>query len=71
MTNRCKICNMLADGEFCELHKKAYEKLHREYDRWNKALQISWEEYLEKLKENEYTGVAIKEIIDYLLDHSS
>ncbi len=69
--NKCSICNEPTENnQFCEIHQAAYNKLHEEYNKWKKAVEITWEDYLDELIKNQYTGKAIKEIIDYLKNHS-
>jgi len=39
----------------------------RKYRMWNRALELSWKEYLSKIAENPLTGEWTKEVANYLL----
>ena len=65
---KCKICNKEATNEYCELHEKAHESLVKTYDDWKEALEISWKEYLNGVVKNQYSGVWVKEVAQYLLE---
>jgi flavoprotein len=53
--------------QYCELREKAHENIVQEYDLWKKALQISWEEYLNEVIKNSNTGTWTKEVAKSLL----
>lgn len=64
----CPICGEELDGEeFCKRHKKAYLNIKQAFNDWKKALDISWDEYLNKLIENKNSGKWVKEVAEYLL----
>lgn len=63
---KCKICNREADKEYCEVHMKAYENIVKKYDSWEKALEISWKEYLSEIAKNPFTGEWAKEVAQHL-----
>jgi len=67
---KCKICSSQEAGEngYCKLHLKAYEKIVEKYGKWQKALDISWKEYLSKIAKNELTGEWSKEVAEYLIE---
>ncbi|MEM4587097.1 MAG: hypothetical protein QXP17_00450 [Candidatus Jordarchaeales archaeon] len=52
---------------YCEKHQLAYENLKKQYPHWKKAFQISWQEYLRRVAENENTGQWAKEVADDLI----
>jgi len=64
---RCKIYDREAMTQYCELREKAHENIVQEYDLWKKALQISWEEYLNEVIKNSNTGTWTKEVAKSLL----
>lgn len=64
---KCKICIKETATEYCELHQKAHENLVQKYDDWKKALETSWEEYLNEIMRNQYSGVWVKEVAEYLI----
>jgi hypothetical protein len=66
---KCKACNREAEIEdnYCELHAKAYESLSLEYEKWKRALDISWEDYLNEIIKNPLTGVWAKEVAQLIL----
>jgi hypothetical protein len=66
---KCKACNRKAEeeGNYCEFHAKAYEGLILEYDKWKRALDISWEKYLNEIVKNPLTGIWAKDVAKQLL----
>jgi hypothetical protein len=48
------------------LHAKTHENIIRNYNRWKKALEISWKEYLSEIVKNPFTGEWVKEVAEYL-----
>ena len=66
---QCKACSKEADekGVYCELHAKAYENILYKYDRWKKALDIGWKDYLNEIIRNPLTGASAKEVAQRLL----
>jgi hypothetical protein len=66
---KCKICNKETSekDEYCELHAKAYENITKRYDIWKKALNITWNDYLNEILKNPSTGVSAKEVAQRLL----
>jgi hypothetical protein len=63
------VCSREANekGEYCELHTKAYENILRKYDKWKKALDIAWRDYLNEIINNPLTGIWAKEVAQQLL----
>jgi hypothetical protein len=45
----------------------AYNNLLKNYEAWKKSMKIPWNEYLTQIKLNEYTGIWVKEVAQYLL----
>ncbi|MEM3824437.1 MAG: hypothetical protein QXH87_05830, partial [Candidatus Bathyarchaeia archaeon] len=65
---KCKICSKDAvESGYCELHVKAYEVVVKKYERWKKALEISWKEYLSEIVKNPLTGEWAREVAEYLI----
>ena len=64
---KCKICERKAESEFCKFHKISFENLVKKFEEWRKSMDVSWLEYLRMLQNNPYTGVWVKEVIQYLL----
>jgi len=62
----CKICNREAVGKYCELHERAYRNIVKKYDVWGSALNLSWEEYLNDVAKNPYTGSWAREVAEHL-----
>ncbi|MGB9135212.1 MAG: hypothetical protein WCC63_06485 [Candidatus Bathyarchaeia archaeon] len=64
----CKICGKQAVSKhYCSLHEKAYQNLTEKFERWEKALGISWEDYLTEVAKNPLTGTRAKEVAEALL----
>jgi len=64
---KCRICDRKSTGELCELHEEACTNLQKKYESWERALEISWDEYLEEMQTNPYAGLWVKEVARYLL----
>ncbi len=65
---KCKVCDKEAVGTYCEAHERAYKNLVEKYEVWEKALNISWKEYLRDVAKNEYTGSWVKEVAEKLAE---
>lgn len=65
---QCKVCSREASQNgYCDFHAKAYEIIAKKYERWQKALEISWKEYLNEIVKNPLTGEWSKEVAEYLI----
>lgn len=63
----CKICGkQTSNKDYCSLHEKAHRSLAEKYEKWKKALGISWTDYLVEIARNPLTGVAAKEVAEAL-----
>jgi hypothetical protein len=67
--SKCKICSKETSekDDYCELHAKAYENIIKKYDVWKKALNITWNDYLNEILKNPLTGISAKEVAQQLL----
>jgi len=65
---QCAICNGESKlGDYCVFHAKAHRNLVANYERWKKALDISWKEYLREIAQNPLAGEWAKEVTQHLL----
>jgi hypothetical protein len=65
---KCAICSREATKDsYCELHAKAYENVIKGFDRWEKALEICWKEYLSEIAKNPLTGEWAREVAEHLI----
>ncbi|MCZ2855571.1 MAG: hypothetical protein O2U62_00590 [Candidatus Bathyarchaeota archaeon] len=64
---RCKCCSREARNEYCELHKKAYASVVQKFEIWKHAADVSWEQYLNEIVKNPFTGAWAKEVAERLL----
>ena len=65
---KCKICSKEAiNEEYCLLHEKAYQNLMEKFETCKKALNVSWEDYLDAIIENPSAGTKAKEVAEALL----
>ncbi|MCW4021395.1 MAG: hypothetical protein NWF14_09250 [Candidatus Bathyarchaeota archaeon] len=62
----CEICGRKAEREFCQLHEAARRNLLENFEAWKKAMNISWNGYLEEVQKNPYAGVWVKEVAQHL-----
>ncbi|MBS7656695.1 hypothetical protein KEJ33_02075 [Candidatus Bathyarchaeota archaeon] len=64
---RCEICNRKSESRFCEFHESAYKNLVKNFEAWKKSMNITWTEYLTQIKNNEFSGIWVKEVAQHLL----
>jgi hypothetical protein len=65
---KCKICDEeLKNRSFCRLHAKAHQNILERFKDWEKALDISWKEYLGEILRNSSSGIKVKEVAETLL----
>ena len=71
--DECPICgrNQELDCEFCEYHEKAFANLREAFPKWQEALEITWLDYLEKVREADETGSWAYEVIDYIMSENA
>jgi hypothetical protein len=66
---KCKACNRDAgENDYCESHMKAYENVVEKYKVWQKAIQISWKEYLSGIVKNPLTGEWAREAAESMIE---
>lgn len=70
MPEKCPICGerKSENSPYCENHQLAYENLKKQYQYWREALQIDWQEYLQRIVENKNTGQWAKEVAKDLIE---
>lgn len=64
---RCKICERETEGQYCEVHGKAYGNLVEKFEVWRRALGLPWKKYLREIAENSLTGEKAREVASALL----
>lgn len=64
---KCKVCDREARNKYCELHEKAYANIMQKFEIWKNATEVSWEQYLNELVKNPFTGTWAKEVAEHLL----
>jgi hypothetical protein len=62
----CVVCGTKDEKKYCKRHQSAYENLVKTYDIWQRATELSWDEYLGKVIENEFTGFWAREVAQRL-----
>jgi hypothetical protein len=66
----CKICSRQSAKEgFCKRHWKAYRNLVDSFAVWQRAMPISWKEYLSQIVEISLAGNWVKEVAEYLQEN--
>ncbi|MGA2766865.1 MAG: hypothetical protein ABSF24_00915 [Candidatus Bathyarchaeia archaeon] len=66
---KCPICNReVGEQGYCKLHAEVYEVVIKKYDRWKKATEISWKEYLREIAKNPLTGEWARIVAQYLTE---
>ncbi|MBO3799749.1 MAG: hypothetical protein FGF52_01670 [Candidatus Brockarchaeota archaeon] len=71
---RCVACNRVTEESskipFCSLHVRAYENLIVGYVDWRNAYgDLSPKEFLERVRDNEYSGRWVREVAGAVLSH--
>ncbi|MGY5875097.1 MAG: hypothetical protein RTU30_05085 [Candidatus Thorarchaeota archaeon] len=68
----CTICgrSTAGDSEFCAYHSKAHENLKGAFVQWQKGLEISWEEYLNRVQDLESLGKWVRDIVEYIISEN-
>jgi len=65
----CKICNRPAkENSYCSLHLKAYQNIYKKFEVWERALEVSWVDYLVNISKNSLTGEWAKEVAKHLIE---
>lgn len=59
---RCAVCNKESEDILCVSHKRAYENLLQKFEEWKRAMDISWEAYLEEVGRNLHSGRWVVEV---------
>lgn len=55
---------------FCKLHLEAYRNIVKNYEFWKNAYSdLTPEEFLRKIGDNDYTGKWVKEVVRIILSH--
>ena len=68
----CPICGReVGEQGYCRLHAEVYRVIIKKYDRWKKAMEISWKEYLSEIAKNPLTGEWAREVARYLIEVES
>jgi hypothetical protein len=50
------------------LHAKVYKIIIKKYDRWRKAMEVSWKEYLSEIAKNPLAGEWVREVAQHLIE---
>jgi hypothetical protein len=47
---------------------KAYQNIYEKFEVWEKALEVTWMDYLVKISKNSLTGEWAKEVVKQLIE---
>jgi len=68
----CKICiRPIKEKGYCSSHLKAYQNIYEKFEVWEKALGVTWMDYLVKISKNSLTGEWAKEVVKQLIEDES
>jgi hypothetical protein len=72
MQDRCNLClrRRVEGSVYCKYHLQALTNIKAGFEKWRKALGISWEDYLKRIMALPETGVWVKEVTSSLLDYN-
>ena len=59
---------MAQENGFCPLHFKAYQNVQEKFKAWQKALGISWTQYITQIQKNSLTGEWAKEVAKHIIE---
>ena len=64
----CVICgrHVHQEKDLCSYHQQALDNLKDTFEKWKKALDIEWMDYLNRLSQLEELGLWVREVIDYI-----
>lgn len=66
---QCPICGGEVDEKgYCRLHAEVCNIIIKKYDRWKKAMDVSWKEYLSEIAKNPLTGDWAREVAQYWIE---
>ena len=67
--NVCSVCGrkVAEDSEFCVYHRHALDNLRATFDDWKCALEIDWNEYLNRMHKLDETGIWVREVAEHLM----
>ncbi|MCL1965607.1 MAG: hypothetical protein FWF66_04945 [Candidatus Bathyarchaeota archaeon] len=69
---KCKICSRpVKEKGYCSLHLKAYQNIYGKFVVWEKALGVTWMDYLIKISKNSLSGEWAKEVAKHLIEGES
>jgi hypothetical protein len=66
---KCKICGKSTKEQYCLFHKRAYNNIVQKFEEWQRAMGVSWKQYLKAVVENSYTGAWAREVAQHLLEN--
>jgi hypothetical protein len=65
----CKICSRpVKEKGYCSLHLKAYQNIYEKFKLWERAIGVTWMDYLAKISKNSLTGEWAKEVVKHLIE---
>lgn len=70
--SNCPICERQtnAQSKFCEYHQVALHNLRENYEKWQYALDISWDEYLVNILNVEGLGEWVQEVVVHIMSEN-
>jgi len=69
---KCKLCSREVTNEgFCMLHLKAYKNIYEKFGVWQRACDVSWNQYLVEIQKNSLTGIWAKDVLKYLIEEAN
>ncbi|MFW9850684.1 MAG: hypothetical protein ACFFF4_16245 [Candidatus Thorarchaeota archaeon] len=67
--SECQICGRKchAEREFCQYHQLANENITNSFEVWKSAMEISWNDYLARLCEEDNLGKFARDVVEFLM----
>jgi len=69
---QCDICGRSADDRtgYCAYHKVAHDNVQDAFKIWENALEITWEDYLTRIFDEDGMGKWAKEVVEHLMQQN-
>ena len=69
---QCDICGRTTDGgtSYCTYHKVAHDKVQEAFKVWEIALEITWDDYLTRIFDEDGMGKWAKEVVEHLMQQN-
>lgn len=70
--SQCDICGRAADDSigYCAYHKVAHDNVQEAFKVWEIALEITWDDYLTRIFEEDGLGKWAREVVEHIMQQN-